>query len=183
MQASPAAASTEILDPTDALEGLTSRQQLFVSLVFSGLNSSEAYRRSGDCSRMTDQTIGHRAREMLHYPKVQAKLRALKDRREQQTSLAPILTPEWVTTRLMHLAESAEKETVRVTSLIALGKVAGIDLFRETTRVERVERSVEDVDRELKERLRLLQPVIDGESRQVPAAPPAQTSRKRKPIK
>lgn len=77
----------------------------------------------------------------------------------------------------MKLADKAEKETVQLGALIALGKVVGIDLFRETTRVERIERTPADIDRELEEQLRSMTLTIEGKANAV--APP--TSRKRKP--
>lgn len=150
------------LDPNDGLQGLTSREQLFVSLSFSGLNDSEAYRRSGDCSNMNQATVGKRAHEMAHMPKVQGKLRELQVARDKQSMLASNLSREWIQQRLMYLAENAEKETVQVTALVALGKVVGIDLFRETTRIEKVERTAADIDRELEEQLKSMAKTIEG---------------------
>ncbi len=173
--------SVDVLDPNDAFEGLTSRQQLFVTHSFSGLNDAEAYRRSGDCSNMTDASIGTRAHEMARLPKVQAKLRQMREKREAQTMLAPLLTRDFILQRLMRLSDHADKDSVKVTALVALGKTVGIDLFRETTRVERVERSVEDVERELKARLKDLQVTIEGEAKQVNMLPSKPADRRRKP--
>ena len=46
-----------------------------------------------------------------------------------------------------------------------LGKTAGIDLFRETTRVEHVNRTPEDVERELKAKLSEMMKTIEGSAR------------------
>lgn len=173
--------AVDVLDPNDALQGLTSRQQLFVALSFSGLNDSVAYRRSGDCSGMSEQAIGRLAHQMAHMPKVQAKLRQLQDNRDDQSTLASSLTREWIQQRLMKLADHAEKDTVKVTALIALGKVVGIDLFRETTRVERIERTPADIDRELEEQLRSMAVTIEGKVNAVTDKVPG--DRQRKPPK
>lgn len=170
-----------VLDPHDAFEGLNSRQQLFCELSFSGLSDAEAYRRSGDCTRMTRASFSNHAHEMAHHPKVQAKLRAMREKREGQTMLAPLLTRDFILQRLMRLSDHADKDSVKVTALVALGKTVGIDLFRETTRVERVERSVEDVERELKARLKDLQVTIEGEAKQVNMLPSKPGDRRRKP--
>lgn len=161
-----------VLDPNDGLQGLTSREQLFVSLSFSGLNDSEAYRRSGDCSNMNQATIGKRAHEMAHLPKVQGKLRELQVARDKQSMLASNLSREWIQQRLMYLADNASKESVQVTALLALGKVVGIDLFRETTRVERIERTPADIDRELEEQLKSLAKTIEGSASVVNTSKP-----------
>lgn len=79
----------------------------------------------------------------------------------------------------MRLADHAEKESVQVASLIALGKTVGIDLFRETTRIERVERTPEEIDKELVAHLKALQPMIEGKAN-VTVEPEA-TDRRRKP--
>jgi len=174
------AGTSRNLDPNDPFDGLTSKQQVYVSLSFSGLSDVEAYRRAYDCAGMSEGSIRRKAAEAAHNPMVSAKLRQLQDKRDGLTTLAAGLTREWITNRLMILATSAEKETVQVTSLIALGKVAGIDLFRETTRTEHITRTVEDIDRELVSHLKALQPMIEGHAVVTPA-PGAQRDRRRKP--
>jgi hypothetical protein len=178
----------DVLDHTDGLDGLTSRQQLFVSLCFSGLTDTEAYRQAGDCSRMSEATIGRHAYDMAHLPRVQAKLRQLQDKRDQQSTLAANLTRDWITKRIMYLADNSDKDSVKLASLIALGKHVGIDLFRETTRVERVERTPEDIDRELEAQLKSLANTIEGSARAIVTKPftpapsaDARSRRKHKP--
>jgi hypothetical protein len=96
-----------------------------------------------------------------------------------------MLSLEFVTDGLMRLALTAEKETVKLGSLIALGKVAGIDAFRETTRVERVDRTPEDVDKELKSKLQAMMNsmTIEGEAKAAKPAPieAHKRDRRRKP--
>lgn len=150
------------LNPNDALQGLTARQQVFVSLMFSGLTKTEAYRQAGDCNGMSAQTIGHRAAEMYKLPLVQAKLRDLQDKRDSQSTLAVNLNREWITQRIMLLAEKADKDSTKLRALELLGKHVGIDLFRETTRIEKVERTAADIDRELEARLKSLAKTIDA---------------------
>jgi hypothetical protein len=170
------AALTRQLDPDDAFEGLTSKQAKFVSLSFSGLSDAEAYRQAYDCSGMKDTSIGAAAYQLSKHPLVTLKLQALRIKRDEQTSLAPLLEElkrEWILEGIMQLAKGATKESVRLGAYIALGKTVGIDLFRETTVIERRERTAEDIDRELKERLRALQPMIDGSAVDVTPVPGA----------
>lgn len=172
-----------VLDNSLAFQGLTARQQLFVSLRFSGLTCAESYRQSGDCSNMSEDTLGKRANEMDKLPRVQGKMRELQSRRDSQAMLAADLNRDWITKRIMYLADSTAKDSVKLASLVALGKVVGIDLFRETTRVERVERTAEDIDKELETQLRSIATTLEGKARDVtPRLAPA-ASRKRARLK
>jgi hypothetical protein len=125
---------------------------------------------------------------MYKLPMVQAKLRDLQDKRDNRSMLAADLTREWITKRVMNLADNASKESVQLGALALLGKVVGIDLFRETTRVERVERSPEDIDRELEAQLKSLANTIEGSARAIGTKPftpapsaDARSRRKHKP--
>jgi hypothetical protein len=169
------------LNPNDALQGLTSRQQLFVALMFSGLTKTEAYRQAGDCADMSAQTLGHRAAEMYKLPLVQAKLREMQSARDQQSTLAVNLNREWIKQGIMQLATAGDKDSVKLAAYIALGKVVGIDLFRETTRVERIERTPADIDRELEEQLKSMAKTIEGRVNDTVAQKPASARRGRKP--
>ena len=164
------------LDRTDGLDGLTSKEQMFVALCFSGLSDSEAYRRSYAVEHMSEQALGVAAHRVRHNAKVTLKLRELQSARDKQSMLASNLSREWIQQRIMNLADNAEKETVQLGALIALGKVVGIDLFRETTRVERVERTAADIDRELEAQLKSLAKTIEGTAVTV-AQKPHRTSR------
>lgn len=158
----------DVLDQRDGLAGLTSKQESFVSYCFSGMNDAEAYRAAYDCSGMQDTTIHQRAHELTKNGKVAARLRELRDKRDEQSILASNLTREWITQGLMKLAAKATKESVQLGAYTQLGKIVGIDLFRETTRVEKVERTQADIDRELEQYLSELTPVIEGKAVETP---------------
>lgn len=168
------------LDPNDPYDGLTAKQQVFVAMSFSGLSDIEAYRRSYDCGGMTLASIGRQAANVAHHPMVAAKIRQLQGNRDQQSTLASSLSREWIQQRIMKLATDADKDSVKLAALVALGKVVGIDLFRETTRVERIERTPADIDRELEERLGSLAKTIEGNVNTVVENP---SDRRRKPTR
>lgn len=170
-----------VLDPNDPYDGLTAKQQVFVAMSFSGMSDIEAYRQAYDCSGMNVTSIGRQAANVAHHPMVTAKIRQLQDNRDSQSTLASSLTREWIQQRLMKLADNAEKDTVKVTALIALGKVVGIDLFRETTRVERIERTPADIDRELEEQLRSMTKTIEGRANAILEPEKPKADRRRKP--
>lgn len=179
------AAMVAELDPNDPYDGLTSRQQMFVSLSFSGLSNIEAYRQAYDCSDMAPGTIADKSRLLAHEPLIQTKIRSLVDARDAQATLSPWLTKAWILNGIANLARYADKEAVQLAAYVALGKTAGIDLFRETVRHEQVTRSVDDVEQELKAKLEQLRTslTIEGKSHQVAAdsGQPVKSDRRRKP--
>ncbi len=173
-------AAVNTLDKTDGLDGLTSKQQLFVSLVFSGLNDTEAYRQAYDTAGMLEVSIRGKAHEVRHDPNVTAKLRELQDARDKQSTLAAALSRDWITNRIMQIADGPEKARDRLRALELLGKHVGIDLFRETTRVERIERTAEDIDKELETQLRSIATTLEGKATDIT---PRQAPAKRRRLK
>ena len=155
------------LDESDGLQGLTSKQYRFAIAIFSGLNDADAYRQAYDCSGMSDAAIYSASAQLSRHPLVTAKLRELRVKVDQQTTLAPYVNRELVLSGLVRLATSATKESVQLGAYIALGKTVGIDLFREVHVTERITRTPEDVDRELLDHINKLKPVLEGQARDV----------------
>lgn len=178
-----AAAKRKELDDSDAFEGLTSKQHRFVMHSFSGLSDVAAYRLVYDCRGMNPVVTAHKAAELAHDPLVSAKLRDLRLQVEEQSTLAPTTTRAFVLNGITALALNADKDSTKLRAYELLGKTAGIDLFRDTVRHERTERSVEDVDKELRDRLRELQSTIEGTALEVPSnpSPEERRDRRRKP--
>ncbi len=175
------------------MQGLTAKQEAFAQARFRGANQSEAYREAYGDEGKNANAIGTMASDLDRHPAIVSRVTQLTAERMSKSSLSPLLSQEFVTDGLMRLAMTAEKESVKLGSLIALGKVAGIDLFRETTRIEKVDRTAEDVDRELKAKLQALMNgmTIEGSVSSVPAAPAAavkptpagvKRDRRRKPV-
>lgn len=178
------------LDESDALQGLTSQQFHFALYSFMGDNDAAAYRKAygyPDSTPDNDPNLAYRAHVVANNPKVQAKLFQLRAKHEATASLAPLLSKQFVLNGVMQLALSADKDSTRLRAYELLGKTVGIDLFRETHRVEKTERTVEQIDAELKERLKNLMPLIEGKATDVTpkagasSTPPPGQSRKRKP--
>ena len=96
------------------------------------------------------------------------------------TSLAAALSRDWITNRIMQIADGPEKARDRLRALELLGKHVGIDLFRETTRVERIERTAEDIDKELETQLRSIATTLEGKATDIT---PRQAPAKRRRLK
>jgi hypothetical protein len=171
------------LDPNDALQGLTSKQQLFVSYVFSGLSTVQAFIQAGYGEGMTHDSRAKAASALMQEPHVQGKLRELREKRDEQSTLAPFLTREWILNGVAELAREADRDSVRLGAYKLLGQTVGIDLFRETTVVERRQRTPDEIDAELRKRLDELSVTIEGRAteRQAPAVEQHKPDRRRKP--
>lgn len=171
--------------PVESDDGeLTTKMELFVTNSLSGMSDVAAYRASYDCEGMSDATIGRRAHEVAHHPIVKAKIKRLIAERNSATTLAPYLTREWILNGVATLAQYASKESVQLGAYKLLGQTVGIDLFRETTVVERRQRTPEEIDAELRKRLDELSVTIEATARPAtPAVTQQPTDRRRKPAR
>lgn len=180
------------LNPLRVGQGLTVKQEAYAQARYAGKSAYDAYLEAFEPEDPKRGTVNTAAWHLDHNDKILARVAQLRAERMKDSSLLPFLSPEFITDGLMRLAMTAQKETTQLGAYVALGKIAGIDLFRETTRVERVDRTAEDVDKELKAKLQALMAgmTIDGTassvpvSSQAPAAKPqpnAKRDRRRKP--
>ena len=168
------------LNNSRAMQGLTSKQYRFATFVFQGHSLAEAYRQAGYGVDMNELTRAKEGARLARHPLVVAKLTELRREVDKQTTLAPSLSRTWITEGIMAIAQSGDKDSTRLAAYIALGKVVGIDLFRETVTHETKTRTIDEIDAELRARLKDLQPVIDGTSRHTETLP-ATSDRRRKP--
>lgn len=160
------------LDESDALQGLTSRQYRFAVLSFTGMADAEAYRQAYNSREANAETLGKMAHAVARNPKVQAKVLELRAKFDSQTTLAPLLTKQFVLNGIMQIALNADKPAVRLRAYELLGKVIGVDLFRDTQKAEPKQRTIEEIDRELRERVAALKPILDATARRIEPEPP-----------
>ena len=144
----------------------------------SGFNNTEAYRQIFDTAGQADSTVYGNANALAKNPLIVAKLDELRLKAEQQATLAPTLGRSFVLNGIMALALSSDKDSVKLRAYELLGKTAGIDLFRDTVIHTKDERTIEDVDRELRAKLKDLQVTLDLEPNSVSTSP---ADRRRKP--
>jgi hypothetical protein len=174
-----------------ALEGLTSAQQAFVRLVHSGLSNTEAYRRVYGQGERSDNALGVAAHTVAHDPKVQLKLKYLREKSEAQSSLLPRINREYVIDGIKKLADDEKiKANTRLAAYIALGKTREVNLFGSDPIEQPQQRSVDDIDKQLLAMLRGMVSTIDGQVTDITPAKekapavkpgPAVVGRKRKP--
>lgn len=161
-----AAEFARALDPLRVFQGMTAKQEAYALARFRGLNQSDAYREAYSDEEKDPKQISRVAIELDKHPAIVARVMQLTAERMKFSSLLPHLSPEFVTDGIMRTAMFGEKESNRLRAYELLGKMAGIDLFREITRVERIDRTPQDVDRELKAKLQdmMKELTIEGEA-------------------
>lgn len=175
------AVDTDYLLADRAFQGLTPKMERYCFLRFHGASQIEAYREAYAPQSSKLETMARDAVHLEKHPKVIARINQMIAERDSEASLVSFLTRDFVINGVMGLAISASKETVRLQAYITLGKTVGLDLFRETTRVERVERTPADVDRELAEQLKTIKATIEGEARVIDQPQAPRRDRRRKP--
>lgn len=141
------------LNDNKVLQGLTGAQFQFALAVHNGASYADAYRQIRDTTGVPPDRIWSRANDFANRPRVKAKIEELRLKSEQPATLAPSLSREWILNGIMDLAQNADKDSTRLAAFIALGKTAGVDLFREIKLTQKDTRKVEDIERELKQRL------------------------------
>lgn len=167
-----------ILDPLRVFQGLTAKQEAYAMARFKGATQMEAYCAAYDVSGSSKETISRNALDADKHPGIVARVQQLTAERDKVSNLSVDLSREFVLNGIMRIALMGQKETTQLRAYELLGKTAGIDLFRETTRVEHVNRTPEDVERELKARLGEMMKTIEGSAR---AAEPDSPADKLKP--
>ena len=123
------------------ISGLTKKQKAFCEgIVIDQLNASDAYRKAYD-TKGKPATVNPNASRLAKNSKVQATITAL----EQAQTLASLHSAEAlkaiIISTLTDVATNSDRDSVRVAAVKVLGTVVGVDMFRETKRVETVQDS------------------------------------------
>ena len=120
---------------------LTAKQKKFAEgIVLEGLTASDAYRKAYDTSAKAN-TVNVNAHKLTKNDKVAHTIAAL----EQAQTLASLHSAEAlksiIISTLTDVATNSDRDSVRVAAVKVLGTVVGVDMFRETKRVETVQDS------------------------------------------
>lgn len=120
---------------------LTAKQKKFAEgIVLEGLTASDAYRKAYDTSAKAN-TVNVNAHKLTKNDKVAHTIAAL----EQAQTLAALHSAEAlksiIISTLTDVATNSDRDSVRVAAVKVLGTVVGVDMFRETKRVETVQDS------------------------------------------
>ena len=134
--------------------GLTAKQEAFAQGVAQGKTLSEAYRNAYDCESMKDASIWTEASKLMDNPKVIHRVNGLQQAQEERTLHDQARLKRLVLERLHQEATNAESDSARIRALELLGK--SIAMFTDRVEQDDTQRSSEDIEKELVEKLKRL---------------------------
>ena len=138
--------------------GVSPKQSAFAAFVAEGDSYTEAYRKAYDASKMKEQVVWNAASRLAKNAKVMTYITALKKKDATALEAHDRLSKDWILERLQDEAQNeGNPAATRVRALELLGKTSG--LFDESTHITFENRTPEDVEKELLEKLAMLFPV------------------------
>ncbi len=137
--------------------GVSPKQSAFAAFVAEGDSYTDAYRKAYDASKMKDQVVWNAASRLAKNKKVVTYITALKKKDATAIEAHDKLSKAWILERLQDEARNDKNPAAtRVRALELLGKTSG--LFDESTHITFENRTPEDVEKELLEKLAVLFP-------------------------
>jgi len=137
--------------------GISPKQSAFAGFVVEGDSYTDAYRKAYNASKMKDQVVWNAASRLAKNEKVQGYITALKKKDATAVKAHDKLSKAWILERLQDEAQNDRNPAAtRVRALELLGKTSG--LFDESTHITFENRTPEDVEKELVEKLAVLFP-------------------------
>ncbi len=133
---------------------LTAKQEQFALSIAEGTTQADAYRQAYDASGMKDGTVWSEAARLMRRPHVTARVAELRAEAEAVRQGLLLSREEAILARLEHEALTAKTDAARIRALELLGRNVG--MFVERVEVEQVERSVEVIERDIRQRLHRL---------------------------
>ncbi len=85
---------------------LTPKQEVFARKVVEGMTQADAYRSAYSCKRMTDKTIWENASRLMADSKVQARVKELRDKINDEAIMSAQKRLEWLTRVIQDEEES-----------------------------------------------------------------------------
>ena len=138
--------------------GVSPKQSAFAGFVAEGDSYTDAYRKAYDASKMKDQVVWNAASRLAKNEKVLTYITALKKKDATAVEAHEKLSKDWIVQRLQDEAQNDKNPAAtRVRALELLGKTSG--LFDELTHITFENRTPEDVEKELLEKLAVLFPI------------------------
>jgi hypothetical protein len=133
-----------------------SRKQLAFAekVVLSGLNASQAYRESYN-TKAKPNTVNCEASKLMKNPKVANTIMALEQAKQANALHSAESLKALVVSTLVDVAANSDRDAVRVAAVKVLGTVVGVDMFRETKRIETIKDS-DDIKSQIMNQLKTM---------------------------
>jgi predicted transcriptional regulator len=136
--------------------GTTVKQEMFCHEVAKGKTLTDAYKAAYDAGNMAPNVIHNEASKLMNKPVIQERVRTiLRELEEKYLDADAKAIRKYVFGRLME--ESRDKKSsaaARIKALELLGKMDIVGMFTERKDVDPPAKNVEDLERQLQEKLR-----------------------------
>jgi hypothetical protein len=123
--------------------GLTAKQRKFAEgIVLDGLTGADAYRQAYDTSAKPKR-VGNAASALKQHEGIKREMDMLELHKQRAESYSIDSIKALIVSTLTDIAVNSDRDAVRVSAVKTLGVISGVDMFRETKRIETVKDSDE----------------------------------------
>jgi hypothetical protein len=123
--------------------GLTAKQRKFAEgIVLEGLTGADSYRQAYN-AKGKPKTVGNHASALKQHDGIKRELERLELHKQRAASYSVDSIKALIVSTLTDIAVNSDRDAVRVSAVKTLGVISGVDMFRETKRIETVKDSDE----------------------------------------
>jgi hypothetical protein len=123
--------------------GLTAKQRRFAEgIVLEGLTGADSYRQAYN-AKGKPKTVGNHASALKQHDGIRRELERLELHKQRAASYSVDSIKALIVSTLTDIAVNSDRDAVRVSAVKTLGVISGVDMFRETKRIETVKDSDE----------------------------------------
>ena len=123
--------------------GLTAKQRKFAEgIVLEGLTGADSYRKAYN-AKGKPKTVGNHASALKQHDGIRLELERLELHKQRAASYSVDSIKALIVSTLTDIATNSDKDSVRVSAVKTLGVISGVDMFRETKRIETIKPSDE----------------------------------------
>jgi hypothetical protein len=123
--------------------GLTAKQRKFAEgIVLEGLTGADSYRQAYN-AKGKPKTVGNHASALKQHDGIRRELERLELHKQRAASYSVDSIKALIVSTLTDIATNSDRDAVRVSAVKTLGVISGVDMFRETKRIETVKDSDE----------------------------------------
>ncbi len=123
--------------------GLTAKQKKYAEgLVLEGLSGADSYRQAYK-SKGKPKTVGNAASLLKQHSGIQLEMERLELHKQRAAQYSIDSIKALIVSTLTDIATNSDRDAVRVSAVKTLGVISGVDMFRETKRIETVKDSGE----------------------------------------
>ena len=121
--------------------GLTAKQKKYAEgLILDGLSGADSYRQAYK-SKGKPKTVGNAASLLKQHSGIQLEMERLELHKQRAAQYSVDSIKALIVSTLTDIAINSDKDAVRVSAAKTLGVISGVDMFRETKRIETVKDS------------------------------------------